>query len=610
MRKSLSILIIFLVVFAGFTTIQASGGDKKPDQQAKELMDKYGTLEGKAQLGPEGSKIIDQLKVLPGLSRASQDAVARLQAHHSLRQIAIAVHEFHELQKKIKQGDPKSNWFEQLLPYLEQKAVPAMAPPPIKWEYKIAVEEDIRKLGKGDATAGLNMLGNDNWEVVSIRNTTFFFKRPNPKQRVQMPFDPDEPEPDLFKTERDPKVDQPNVKDLDNKLSLPPGEELPGINKVKKSALIKLQREEEAEIDAMKTRALAWFKANQLANGTWKNPSGDAFAGVGGLALLECGIPAADAAVQKAAKNVRLDLRKQTSTYPIAFGLVFLCQLADPKDAPMIKNLTMRLMAAQSSSGGWGYVCPFLGYKEEQELTALLNDMGASSWEEYSQTNFDKVSKMSPILKRMAIFQPREPRPPEFFDGQGDNNHAQIALLALWAARREPHKMPVDRSLRLIERKFRETQKADGHWCYANGGGDQTGSMTCAGLLALAVGHALDSRMNPARKRTSPREDEQIKKGMKVVGNAIRSEDPQSRIPVYSLWCMQRIGVLYQLDKIDGDADWYRRGVRILKEKQQADGSWATGSSPAIETAFALLFLEQANFVQDLTDDLKKMQGR
>jgi hypothetical protein len=70
----------------------------------------------------------------------------------------------------------------------DPKAKPAVAAP--KWEYKIQTKEELLDLGKKDLGAGLNKLGAEGWELVSIQpasetrmgrpsgRDTYYFKRP------------------------------------------------------------------------------------------------------------------------------------------------------------------------------------------------------------------------------------------------------------------------------------------------------------------------------------------------------------------------------------------------------------------------------------------------
>ena len=137
--------------------------------------------------------------------------------------------------------------------------------------------------------------------------------------------------------------------------------------------------------------------------------------------------------------------------------------------------------------------------------------------------------------------------------------------------------------------------------------------MTCAGLLAMAIGYGLDLP-NPAK---SPMQDPNIQKGLKYVAKTIPQLDPKvvpPRPPIYALWSIERVCVLFDLKKIE-DKDWYRWGVRILQNHQRPT---AVGSSrPPPMTAFRAVrtrasrrsFLHRANLVQDLTDKFNEMIG-
>jgi len=77
--------------------------------------------------------------------------------------------------------------------------------------------------------------------------------------------------------------------------------------------------------------------------------------------------------------------------------------------------------------------------------------------------------------------------------------------------------------------------------------------------------------------------------------------------PLYYLWSLERVGVLYKLHAMDGK-DWYAWGEKMLLDNQEPNGSWQVGgypgSSPTIDTCFALLFLKRVNLTSDLTDKL------
>jgi hypothetical protein len=164
----------------------------------------------------------------------------------------------------------------------------------------------------------------------------------------------------------------------------------------------------------------------------------------------------------------------------------------------------------------------------------------------------------------------------------------------------------------LVEQRFQTSQNADGGWGYHYGGEKAftKPSMTCVGLLGLAVGHGSAQETGADRKR---QEDPAIQLGLKALGEYIGS--PASRgkaglVDLYFLWSLERVGVLYNLKTI-GNKDWYAWASRSLLAHQNANGSWWTrgyhGSSPTIDTCLALLVLKRTNLVADLTENLRML---
>jgi hypothetical protein len=199
-----------------------------------------------------------------------------------------------------------------------------------------------------------------------------------------------------------------------------------------------------------------------------------------------------------------------------------------------------------------------------------------------------------------------------------DNSNTQFAILALWTAQR--YDVPMKRSLDLIVRRYQTSQNVDGTWGYHYlfGGGENTRTltMTCVGLIGLAVGHGLGQ----PRPAGQPVQDPRIINGLIALGNTIGQPTEQlGRLPMqnlYYLWSLERVAVLYSLPTI-GNKDWYRWGAQILVRNQEIEGNWANGlyigTSPPLDTCLALLFLKRANLVKDLTaklpftgDDLNK----
>jgi hypothetical protein len=74
----------------------------------------------------------------------------------------------------------------------------------------------------------------------------------------------------------------------------------------------------------------------------------------------------------------------------------------------------------------------------------------------------------------------------------------------------------------------------------------------------------------------------------------------------YFLWSMERVGVIYGVDKI-GNFDWYDLGADELVATQLASGAWGKGNRASIvDTSFALLFLSRSNLVRDLSSKVQR----
>jgi hypothetical protein len=196
--------------------------------------------------------------------------------------------------------------------------------------------------------------------------------------------------------------------------------------------------------------------------------------------------------------------------------------------------------------------------------------------------------------------------------------------------------VPVERALARIETRFRGSQNADGGWSYMNftpppnvaqfpvqPGVGSTATMTCAGVLALAIvdGAAIElgkERDPDAKPIRDVSKDVPLKGGLQALSTVIdnpqgphlrRGEKPiVPRIggrTYYFLWSLERAAVALDLKTI-GNKDWYGWGAEILLGNQLEDGSWAGGyGDSGVDTCFALLFLKRANLARDLTAHLR-----
>jgi len=186
-----------------------------------------------------------------------------------------------------------------------------------------------------------------------------------------------------------------------------------------------------------------------------------------------------------------------------------------------------------------------------------------------------------------------------------DNSNTQFAILGLWAARR--HEVPMALSLAMLDRRFRNSQLANGTWTYAKSGAVFSyDTMTCVGLLALGASHgSFREVMHVEGKQLFA--DPAVQKALHALGRTMRTPSPEPP-NAYLLWSIERVAMLYGLKKID-QQDWYAWGAHALLRTQNADGSWnashAHGMNLAVNTAMNVLFLSRSHLNRDLTDRLK-----
>ena len=390
--------------------------------------------------------------------------------------------------------------------------------------------------------------------------------------------------------------------------------------------LIALSPDEQKKVDATVQKGVAFLKARQRPDGRWDAVGGHPIGSTAlpGLTLLEAGVPPGDPVLVKAAAAIRSGATSLRETYDLSLAILFLNRLGDPKDRDLIQRLTLRLVAGQYADGAWGYNCPVLSEEDHKLLLGLMQDLSLKRGAAPADLLRDPRGPAATLRARHR----RQPhmlsglladlsRPATFYrNGPGDNSNTQFAILALWAAR--SHGLPLDHTLALINQRFRASQQSDGRWCYrGNGevarvvpGKGHLPTMTCAGLLGVAVGFGLQEAGKPALR---PDQDEVVKKGLKHLGRFLGQPGaPGAGKPpmqeLYFLWSAERVAVLYQLKTIEGKK-WYHWGMETLLAHQRADGSWlgGPGTTPVIDTSFAILFLHRVNLAKDLTDKLMEL---
>jgi hypothetical protein len=319
-------------------------------------------------------------------------------------------------------------------------------------------------------------------------------------------------------------------------------------------------------------------------------------AGLVGLTLLECGAPPDDPSVERVAQIIRDHADTMDRVYVLCAALFFLNRWDESRplkgtDRDLVQTFALRIIAGQLTSGVWGYEGRKLTPAQERDLLESL---------------------------RTGTYAPGQPV------RLYSISNTQFAMLALWGARN--NKLAVRPCLLKAAEYFHKTQQADGHWVYSN---VEPGCLwtcsTCAGLIALAIEKALreDSEFVGRTAAPSPapgRAD--ADRAFAYLGRSIgrKKGDPGGGVPqykgtlfaadawgdLYFLWSVDRVGMIYQMDEIAGK-DWYEWGYPIVKDAQQADGSWKDRFDPVIDTCFALLFLRRANIARDLTRKLQQL---
>lgn len=382
----------------------------------------------------------------------------------------------------------------------------------------------------------------------------------------------------------------------------------------------------QSKIDDAVRKGTRFLKSAVEVSANWIEQGAEnevGYAALPGLALLESGVAANDPVIQKAAAFVRRHSAQLADTYDLGLAVVFLNRLGEVGDKELIRTLALRLVAGQSPAGGWGYKCPILETPDSEQLLSFLkaNRPKLELFDLLEKLPDNRQPKKMPATAMPRAAQRLSPRLQELpivvyqkkqsFEaaGRDDNSNTQFGLLGLWAARN--HGVPVELSLSLATMRFQKTQSPDGGWGYVIQAPAKN-TMTCVGLLGLAMGHgsiteALAAEVAKGGLPKPPGEDPHIKLALEALTLYVEPDDSrrglESRIDLYYLWALERVGMLYR-QKTFGKKDWYRWGTKIILANQRPDGGWQMHYDPPIDTSFALLFLRRANWVSDLTERL------
>lgn len=304
--------------------------------------------------------------------------------------------------------------------------------------------------------------------------------------------------------------------------------------------------------------------------------------GLLGLTLLEYGISDSDPSVQQIAACIRGQQRDLTQTYELTLAILFLDHLGVSGDRPLIRAFGQRLVAGQLECGAWTYSC-LMSQKRNTSQTWAAK---LPYW------NGAPGGKRAGQLRR-----------PHY---RGDNSNTQFAILGLWVAQR--HGVPARAALLATEQYFRATQASDGSWGYHPSGHNWRDSMTCAGLMSLAMRFGVISGQGRDIRPAHPIHvsDAAVHRGLRYLAQSLdkvtltgnRIVGAEARDPLYFLWSLERMAVIYDLQRV-GDREWYPWAAEMLVAAQHPDGRWQ-GMSDPIATCFALLILKRSNFAKDL----------
>lgn len=310
------------------------------------------------------------------------------------------------------------------------------------------------------------------------------------------------------------------------------------------------------------------------------------YLGLLGLTFLECDIAADNPSVQQIAACIRAHQHQITQTYELALAILFLDRLGDPRDGPLIQAFGKLLVAGQLDCGAWTYGC-------------LVNDAR-------------RFVPPSPAGHPWTVL-PNLKNPRRLLTTvyRGDNSNTQFAILALWVAQR--HGVSARAALSAAAVYFRNTQCTDGSWSYDPTSNFWNDSMVSGGLMSLALSYGLRSGegRNIRPDRVISVQDPAIDAGLnylaqkltkiRVAGNHIVGAE--ARDPLYFLWSLERMAVIYDLKKI-GSREWYPWAAQLLIRTQWADGRWEdsqwSAMNDTVSTCFALLILTRSNFAKDL----------
>jgi hypothetical protein len=340
-------------------------------------------------------------------------------------------------------------------------------------------------------------------------------------------------------------------------------------------------------------RGVAYLRKHHKGHDQYRN-----YLGLLGLTLLECGVPAEDPSVRQIAAWLRAREQDLMATYELSLAILFLDRLDDPHDRALIRTFGQRLLVGQQEGGAWTYSCLVNGKRStpggpntSPHLPQIV------SWKNAAPSRKHSV-RVRPVYR-------------------GDNSNTQFAILGLWVAQR--HGVPARQALLATEQYFRQTQASDGSWSYHPATTHYRDSMTCAGLMSLAMRYGVVNGQGGDIRPNRPAQvsDRAIQQGLRFLDRSLdkivltdgRITGVEARDPLYFLYSIERMAVIYDRKTIGGK-EWYPWAAEMLVAIQRPDGRWHTSYTSPVGTCFALLILKRSNVAHDLQLTVQESKPR
>jgi hypothetical protein len=409
------------------------------------------------------------------------------------------------------------------------------------------------------------------------------------------------------------------------------------------------------KIDSAVSKGVNYLR-NQILNPASKDyyfndPGAGSNVGVlvlAGLTLLECGVGPSDPAVEKVLKTVRQEAPRLRFTYSLALCVLFLDRLnegtPDPANRELLQRIAVQLMAAQNANGGWGYYCPVLS---KEKADAVLADLKANRFHPASfggSYDDNSINQFATLALWAARKQGIRTEPTlakverRYLENQNDDGSwgyrardngylkdattcaGLIGLAVGQGIRSEPIKgepgasapvgesspiksaldptklPPIARGLEFIAK----TIGKDPHRMNPQRRDERRKHTAEMMELNRQWQEGPESERNTVERRIKHIDDARLLKGTYF--------NSDSWGDLYFLWSVERVAVIFDLDKIGGK-DWYNWGTDVILENQLPDGSWRDRFPGIPDTCFALLFLRRANIAKDLTEKFRLLLG-